>query len=127
MRSLQQVGYELTGISSPGPEVPGIEAAGIRHIAVPITHRYTPLTDLIALWRLYRIMRQERFSIVHTHTPKGALLGQYAALLARVPIRIHTIHGLYFPGHMHPKMRWLYVWLERITMFFSLMNLSQSP
>ncbi len=127
MRSLQQVGYELAGISSPGPEVPGIEAVGIHHIAVPITRRYTPLIDLIALWRLYRIMRQERFSIVHTHTPKGALLGQYAALLARVPIRIHTIHGLYFPGHMHPKMRWLYVLLERITMFFSQMNLSQSP
>jgi hypothetical protein len=45
---------------------------------------------------LVRLLRRERFDSVHTHTPKGGLLGQYAALLARVPIRVHTIHGLCF-------------------------------
>lgn len=127
LRYLRDAGYEVSGISSPGPRVAEIEAAGIRHIAVPMTRRSSPLADLRALSHLYRIMRRERFDIVHTHTPKAALLGQYAALLARVPIRVHTIHGLYFPGHMKPGRRWVYVLLERITMAFSHLNLSQNP
>jgi glycosyltransferase involved in cell wall biosynthesis len=126
MRSLQGAGYQVTGISAPGPDVATIEAAGVRHMALPITRRIAPLTDLVALWRLYRTLRRERFTIVHTHTPKAGLLGQYAAFLARVPVRVHTIHGLYFPGHMKPRHRWAYVLLERMTMLVSHLNLSQS-
>jgi len=36
LRSIQQAGYEVIGISSPGPEVPTIEAAGVHHIPVPM-------------------------------------------------------------------------------------------
>lgn len=36
--------------------------------------------------------------------------------MARVPKRVHTIHGLYFPGHMRPERRWFYVLLERVQM-----------
>jgi glycosyltransferase involved in cell wall biosynthesis len=128
MLGIQCAGYEVYGISAPGPEVESIEAAGIQHIAVSsLTRALRPRADVVALWQLYRIMRRERFTIVHTHTPKAGLLGQYAAALARVPIRVHTIHGLYFPGHMNPKRRWAYVLLERLTMLFSHMNLSQNP
>jgi len=127
LRSLQQSGYDVTGISAPGPGVPAIAAAGVRHIAIPLSRSMTPGGDLIGLWQLYRTLRRERFTIVHTHTPKGGLLGQYAALLAGVPIRVHTIHGLYFPAHMKSNRRWLYVWLERLTMFPSHMNLAVSP
>jgi glycosyltransferase involved in cell wall biosynthesis len=127
MRSQQQAGYAVSGISAPGPDVPAIETAGIRHIALPITRRLAPLADLVALWRLFRILRRERFAVVHTHTPKGGLLGQYASLLAGVPVRVHTIHGLYFPGDMKPERRWAYVLLERLTMLFSHLNLSQNP
>lgn len=127
LRSIQHAGYDVSGLSAPGPEVPAIAVAGIRHIPVGISRSFTPWADLRAFWRLYRIMRRERFTIVHTHTPKGGLLGQYAAALARVPVRVHTIHGLYFPGHMKPKRRWAYVLLERITMRFSHLNLSQNP
>jgi len=125
--SIQQAGYDVCAISSPGAEIPDVQSAGIRHIGIPMRRTFSPLADLIALWQLYRTMRREKFSIVHTHTPKAALLGQYAALLARVPLRLHTIHGLYFPGNMKARRRWVYVLLERITMLFSHMNLSQNP
>ncbi|MGH7171582.1 MAG: glycosyltransferase family 4 protein [Gemmataceae bacterium] len=127
MRSFQDQGFEVVGISAPGPEVAAIESAGVRYVPVPMTRRITPLADLISLWRLYRVMRRERFALVHTHTPKAALLGQYAAALAGVPIRVHTIHGLYFPGNMKPRRRWLYTLMERLTMLPSHLNLSQNP
>ena len=36
LKSLQEVPFEVYGISAPGPNVPAIEAAGIKHIAVPM-------------------------------------------------------------------------------------------
>ncbi|MBV9281524.1 MAG: glycosyltransferase family 4 protein, partial [Chloroflexi bacterium] len=127
LSAIREAGYEVWGISSPGPGIPEVEATGVRHVAIPMRRSLAPLADLRALWQLYRVMRRERFDIVHTHTPKAALLGQYAAFLARIPLRVHTIHGLYFPGHMNPRRRWAYVLLERMTMVFSHLNLSQNP
>ncbi len=127
VRALEAAGYEVTCISAPGPELDGLAARGVRHIPLPLTRRVTPGVDLACLGRLVNVLRRERFTLVHTHTPKAGLLGQYAALVAGVPFRVHTIHGLYFPGHMKPGRRWLYAGLERATMAFSHLNLSQNP
>ena len=49
LRSMQQAGYEVIGISAPGPDVLPLESAGIRHVAVPMTRNFTPLADLSSL------------------------------------------------------------------------------
>src|SRR5207248_8667612 len=46
--------------------------------------------DLLSLWRLWRIFRYQKPTVVHTHTAKAGTLGRLAAILAGVPIRIHT-------------------------------------
>lgn len=126
LQDLQQAGYQVFGISSPGPDVPVIEAAGIRHIPVPMTRSVTPLADLVSLWRLYRVMRREHFTIVHTHTPKPGLLGQLAARMAGVPIIVNTLHGVYFHDNMHPVWRQFYIALEKIAAHCSDVILSQN-
>jgi len=126
MRSLRAAGYEVAGISSPGGDVPAIEAAGVRHIAVPISRNLTPLADLASLWRLYRTMRRERFTIVHTHTPKAGLLGQLAARLAGVPVVVNTVHGFYFHEHMRPAARRFYIAMEKVAAWCSHLILSQN-
>ena len=126
MRSLQEAGYEIVGISSPGPYVAEIRAAGIRHIPVPMTRRVTPFRDLLSLYRLYRVLRGERFTIVHVHTMKPILLGQLAARLAGVPIVLSTIHGFYFHDHMRPAKRRFFIMLEKWAAMFSDLMLSQN-
>ena len=126
LQSLREAGYEVVGISAPGSEVAHLEAAGIRHIAVPMTRNLTPLADLVSLWRLYRVMRRERFTIVHTHTPKPGLLGQLAARMAGVPIVVNTVHGFYFHEHMRPLARRFYILLEKIAAYCSDIILSQN-
>lgn len=112
---LQRAGYEVVGISAPGPAVSTLRAAGIRHIPVAMSRRaFTPLADLLALYRLYRVIRRERFTIVHTHTPKAGLLGRWAAKLARVPVIIHTSHGFIFHERSPRFWRYLFITLERI-------------
>jgi glycosyltransferase involved in cell wall biosynthesis len=127
LEHFRAAGFEVAGIAAAGAHVDDLATARIPFFEVSFTRRFGPIADLKALIALYRLLRRERFDIVHTHTPKGGLLGQYAALLAGVPLRVHTIHGLYFPGAMRASRRWMYVWLERITLAFSHHNFSQNP
>lgn len=86
--------YEVIGISS-GDSLEKVEKQeGIRTIAVNMTRKITPLKDIKALFKLYKIFKKEKPFIVHTHTPKAGTLGMIAAKLAGVPHRLHTIAGL---------------------------------
>jgi len=126
LRSLQQAGYEVVGISSSGPEAKAIETAGIRHISVPMTRNLTPLADLASLWCLFRVIRREQLTIVHTHNPKPGLLGQLAARMAGVPVVVNTLHGFYFHDHMSPARRRFYIALEKLAACCSDVILSQN-
>ncbi len=126
MKSLCDEGYNVTGISNPGPHVVAIERAGIRHLPVTMTRNFTPLADLESLWNLYRVIRREKFAIVHTHTPKAGLLGQLAARMAGVPVVVNTLHGFYFHDHMPPAWRRFYIAIEKIAACCSHRILSQN-
>jgi len=72
-----------------------------------------PTDDLRALWELTTAMRQFRPHIVHTHTAKAGALGRAAAVLARVPVRVHTFHGHLLRGYFSPAKTRLVVQTER--------------
>ena len=126
LERIRDEGYEVVGISADGPDVSEVEAHGIPHFAVPMTRRFTPLADLRALWALARLMRRERFDVVHTHTPKAGLLGQLAARLSGVPVVVNTLHGFYFHEGTKPLPRRFYIWMERIAARCSDSILSQN-
>jgi glycosyltransferase involved in cell wall biosynthesis len=69
--------------------------------------------DLRALVDLVRLMRRERPHVVHTHTAKAGTLGRLAAILARVPVRVHTFHGHVFDGYFSPAKTRLFLAIER--------------
>jgi glycosyltransferase involved in cell wall biosynthesis len=73
-----------------------------------------PLSDAIALFRLWRRFRRERWDVVHVHTSKAGILGRMAARLAGVPVVIHTAHGWAFSRDQSPPVYALYVFLERL-------------
>ena len=72
-----------------------------------------PLNDLGALFRLYRLMRLEQPAIVHTHTAKAGALGRMAALMARVPVVVHTYHGHVLSGYFNPLTSLFFRGVER--------------
>lgn len=99
LRMLQEdEGYEVVAVSSPGPRLDEVaEREGVRTVAVPMERHISPLKDLKSLWRLIRVFRKERPTMVHSMTPKAGLLSMMAAWLTRVPVRVHTFTGLVFP------------------------------
>ncbi|MCI0396034.1 MAG: glycosyltransferase family 4 protein [Chloroflexi bacterium] len=129
LKSIQQAGYLVSGISAPGPAVSILGAAGVNFIPIPFVRasNLTPIADLRAFWQLYRIMRRERFTIVHTHTAKADLYGTMAARLARAPVVVTTLHGFYFHDNMPAHWRRFYVTLAKTGMRFADVVLSQNP
>ena len=96
LRRLAAEGYEVTGISAPGPHAAALEAAGIRFLPWRnATRAWNPVADARALAELVALLRRERFDLVHTHNPKPGVLGRVAARLAGTPLVVNTVHGLY--------------------------------
>jgi glycosyltransferase involved in cell wall biosynthesis len=97
-RYMTQQGFEVVGVSSSGNALQELsKAEGIRTIAVDMNRRMSPFKDIVSLWKLYRVLKKEKPTIVHSMTPKAGLLSMLAAKMARVPIRLHTFTGLIFP------------------------------
>ncbi|WP_172418122.1 sugar transferase [Deinococcus indicus] len=71
--------------------------------------------DLRALLSMYRTIRGFRPSITNVGTPKAGLIGGLAAVAARVPVRIYTLHGLRLETVKGPKGRLLHS-AERLAM-----------
>ena len=97
VKDLQQHGYDVVSVSSPGPELEGLNAMGVKTIEVPMERRMSPLKDIKSLLALVKVFRQERPYMVHSMTPKAGLLCMLAAWLTQVPRRVHTFTGLVWP------------------------------
>ena len=128
LEAMVDAGYEVVGASAPGPYVADLEARGIRH--EPLRHAtraMAPLEDLRALVELIRLFRRLRPAIVHSHNPKPGLYGRLAAALARVPVVVNTVHGLYaLPDDPKAKRAVVYG-LERLASTCSDAELLQNP
>jgi glycosyltransferase involved in cell wall biosynthesis len=74
----------------------------------------SPSKNLRALARLWRVIRHERPDIVHTHTAMAGCLGRLAAMLAGVPIVIHTFHGNSLRGYFSPLAERVFLQIERL-------------
>ncbi len=125
LRALQADGFEVHAMCANGPLVPSFEAEGIKVHQIPVTREISPLADLKLLWLLIKILRREKYTIVHTHTPKIELIGQLAAWITRTPFRLYTNHGLIFLGQTGSK-KLLFKTIARMAGLFSHQVLSQS-
>lgn len=115
LRAFHDAGFEVIGVSAPGPHVREIESWGVRHVALRHATRSMALRrDVAALAELVRTFRMLEPDIVHTHNPKPGVYGRIAARLARVPAIVNTVHGLYaLPEDPAPKRALVYG-LERV-------------
>jgi glycosyltransferase involved in cell wall biosynthesis len=111
-----QTRYDVWVASSPrGILWERAERGGVRTVKLPrLREVIAPFDDVIVLFQLVRLIRRERFLIIHTHSAKAGFLGRLAAWLCRTPIIIHTIHGSNWHEFMARPRRRLYVTLERV-------------
>ncbi|MBI4639856.1 MAG: glycosyltransferase [Candidatus Tectomicrobia bacterium] len=105
---------------------------GVKPLIIPELGREIRwFNDLIALFKLYRLLRQEKPDIVHTHKAKAGALGRVAAILYRLSTLflypsssptlsiIHTFHGHVLSGYFGKLKTRCFIYIEKLLAFFS--------
>ena len=123
-----QAGGEAVGVSATGPWVVELEEDGIRHVALASSTRgMNPTADLRAIYQLWRILRREQLTVLHTHNPKPGLYGRILGRLTGVPLVVNTVHGLYATEDDRFVKRLVVYLSEALAARFSDVELFQNP
>lgn len=96
----------------PGPFVGRMKERGVETHLVQLAPLFNPL----ALWRLTRLLRQKRVTILQTHGARANFYGRIAGRLASVPVIISTVHNSLKDYEVRSLRRWLYAFLLRLTL-----------
>ena len=127
LRALRASGFDVATVSGTGPWTGDLESEGFRHIPWrSVTREWSPRADARAFLELVRILRRERFDIVHTHNPKPGVLGRVAARMAGAPCVVNTVHGLYATPEDRLVRKAPVLAIERLAGHFSDLELYQS-
>ena len=88
------------------------------HTFPNLKRNISPVRDLYIIYQLYKVIKKEKYDIVHTHSAKAGVVGRIAAWFARTPIIIHHNHGK--PYHRFQKRftRELYKIIEKVSSYF---------
>lgn len=115
LKRIAELGYDISIISSDDCEIDDsfFKENNIKIFFVNMNRKINLKDDFISTIKLTQLINKEKFDIVHTHTAKAGIIGRVSAKIAKVPIIIHTSHGLpYFDG-MDNKKFILYKILEK--------------
>ena len=83
-----------------------------------LINEINPIKDLLALFKIKKIIKQISPDVVHTHSSKAGVIGRFAAWLSGTKLIIHTIHTLPFiSANFFTKI--VYLVVEKITSFIT--------
>ncbi len=89
------------------------------HFSPFLTRFINTPADILALMHIYDIYRSNKFKIIHTHSSKAGIVGRWAALFARIPVILHTVHGWPFNEYQPILIKRFYIFLESVTAVFT--------
>lgn len=100
-----------------GPEGSLLEEAkasgAVLHEISSMRRAVNPWHDLCCYAELKKLIREVKPDIVHSHSSKAGIIARAAGWKQRVPVVIHTVHGLPFHNQQSTLVHRLYVTLER--------------
>ena len=96
-------------------DIEGLKLIRCRFLDRPIQ----PFKDILALFFIYRFIKNNHIDIVHTHSSKAGILGRLAAKAAGVRNIIHTVHGWSFHNYQSKITYHFYLFLEKLCASFS--------
>jgi glycosyltransferase involved in cell wall biosynthesis len=84
-------------------------------ICPSLVSRVSFINDIRAVWFYYKLIKKEKYDIVHTHETKASFITKLAAWLAGCPYVIYGLHGVVFNEPMNSVRRYFYLALEKLT------------
>lgn len=116
---LRKRNFIVSAISSPTTSLSrSVQNKTVHYFPVFINETILPFLDCISIFKIYKILKKIKPTIVQTHTPKASLLGLCAARVAGIRVKIFQVHGLYSYSKQG-MAKTFYILLEKITCAFS--------
>lgn len=95
VRALKTAGFRVVLISNPGTHLDRIEREeAIETIPIPMERKISLFADAVSLVRLFRVLKGLQPDMTEFSTPKAGLLGNLAARLCGVPVRVYLLRGM---------------------------------
>ena len=116
LKHLDRSKYAITLIcdKKKGPSSRLFQFPDVRVVRMSISGSY----NIRGLFSIYRFLMKEKFDIVHTNDSKVDVVGLLAALIARVPVRMSTIHADTMAGFRAKKRACWNVWVYLLLLRF---------
>jgi glycosyltransferase involved in cell wall biosynthesis len=90
-----------------------LKEAGVRVEIIPMRYGVHPRADARDYARLVRLMRHEKYDVVHAHSSKAGVLGRLSAWRCGVPAIVYTPNAFAFLGARTGLHRRLYLAIEQ--------------
>jgi glycosyltransferase involved in cell wall biosynthesis len=91
-----------------------LQAAGFKVHEIPFVREINLQKDVKAFWRLRKLILDNQYDLVHTHTSKAGFVGRLSAFAAKCPTIIHTSHSFAFQMYDSGLKRQFFIFLEQI-------------
>lgn len=109
-RSLDKTRFEVAVCSCDnGPLVDELRKDGIEHFPIPFSKKI----NLKIAREIAKFQKSKRFDIIHTHGGVSGFYGRWAACRCRIPVIIHTLHGIHYLHYRNVLLKCFFVLLER--------------
>jgi len=113
MKLLKDMGYEVEVAASNVGFTEKIEREGFKVYNIPFSRNPISLSNFKAFFSLLRLMRKNKYVMLHTHTPVASFIGRIAGRIADVPNIVYTVHGFHFHEYGNPLTNFIYFGLEK--------------
>ena len=93
----------------------------IKVFVVPhLKRNISPLNDVLALFKIIKLIKSFRPNIIHLNSSKISILGSIASLfISRPALRVvYTVHGWVFNEPLPLLLKWFYIFAEKTTAIF---------
>lgn len=111
----KDLGWQVDVASHGDKELPFCD----KHYEIPIKRSPANIENLKAYKELKKIIRENKYDIIHCHTPMGGMLARLAARSQRKygTKVLYTAHGFHFYKGA-PKINWLIYYPIELTMSY---------
>lgn len=91
----------------------GIEKEGFKFHNIPFSRNPLSFSNFKAFFLLLKLMKDNKYIMIHTHTPVASFLGRFAGRIAKVPRIVYTAHGFHFHEYGSRLKNFAYFKLEK--------------
>ncbi len=95
MDKLKEEGFYISVATSDTGYTNQILNKGYKVYNIDFVRNLSPLKNIKAFFQIFKLLRKEKPTYIHVHTPIAAVLGRIAGKITGVPYIIYTLHGLY--------------------------------